>query len=53
MKSLLTSASITNTSIRKAPVDLLGKPLSEAIALGISTAGFGHSQGSPSLCARA
>ena len=38
MKLLLTSAGISNTSIRNALIDLLGKPVSEASALFIPTA---------------
>lgn len=38
MKLLLTSAGISNTSIRKALVDLLGKPIIESKALFIPTA---------------
>lgn len=38
MKLLLTSAGITNTSIRNALVELLGKPISESSALCIPTA---------------
>ncbi|HEY0652686.1 MAG TPA: hypothetical protein VGD65_06140, partial [Chryseosolibacter sp.] len=38
MKLLLTSAGISNESIRKALVELLGKPVSEAAALHIPTA---------------
>src|SRR5258708_6384604 len=38
MKLLLTSAGISNTSIRNALVDLLGKPISEASALFVPTA---------------
>ncbi len=38
MKFLLTSAGITNDSIRKALVDLLGKPIAESKALCIPTA---------------
>jgi dipeptidase E len=45
MKLLLTSAGISNTSIRKALVDLLGKPVSEASALFIPTAIYGISGG--------
>src|SRR6266700_580546 len=37
MKFLLTSAGITNTSIRDALVDLLGKPIAESSALCIPT----------------
>jgi dipeptidase E len=38
MKLLLTSAGVTNASIRDALVDLLGKPISEASALCVPTA---------------
>ena len=38
MKLLLTSAGISNTSIRNALVDLLGKPINEASALFVPTA---------------
>jgi len=38
MKLLLTSAGISNTSIRNALVDLLGKPITEASALFVPTA---------------
>ncbi|TXJ26606.1 MAG: peptidase E [Chitinophagaceae bacterium] len=41
MKLLLTSAGISNTSIRKALVDLLGKPIEESKALFIPTAIYG------------
>jgi dipeptidase E len=37
MRLLLTSAGITNTSIRNALVDLLGKPIAESSALCIPT----------------
>jgi dipeptidase E len=47
MKYLLTSAGIKNTSIHNALIDLLGKPIAEASALCIPTAGYGHPQGSP------
>ncbi|EFH82318.1 Type 1 glutamine amidotransferase-like domain-containing protein [Ktedonobacter racemifer] len=47
MKLLLTSAGIKNDSIRHALVDLLGKPIVEANALCIPTAGYGHPMGSP------
>jgi dipeptidase E len=47
MKLLLTSAGIKNTSIHDALVDLLGKPVADASALCIPTAGYGHPQGSP------
>ncbi len=42
MKYLLTSGGITNPSIRDALIDLLGKPISEATALCIPTAQWGH-----------
>jgi dipeptidase E len=42
LKLLLTSGGITNPSISDALVDLLGKPLSEATALCIPTAEYGH-----------
>jgi dipeptidase E len=42
MKLLLTSAGIKNRSIHDALVGLLGKPLSEATALCIPTAMYGH-----------
>ena len=47
MKLLLTSAGIKNTSICDAMVDLLGKPIADANALCIPTAGYGHPMGSP------
>lgn len=40
MKLLLTSAGITNTSIRAALVELLGRPIAECRALLISTASY-------------
>ena len=45
MKLLLTSAGISNTSIRNALVDLLGKPINEASALFVPTAIYGISGG--------
>ena len=42
MKLLLTSAGVTNASIREALVDLLGKPIVESTALCIPTAQYGH-----------
>lgn len=42
MKLLLTSGGVTNESIRDALVELLGKPISEARALCIPTAQWGH-----------
>ena len=47
MKFLLTDAGITNASINKALVDLLGKPIAECNALCIPTAGYGHPDISP------
>src|SRR5437773_3147308 len=52
MKFLLTSAGIKNTSIHDALVDLLGKPIAEASALCIPTAGYGHPQVTPDLAWR-
>lgn len=40
MKLLLTSAGIKNPSLHKALLDLLGKPINECRALGISTASY-------------
>ena len=45
MKLLLTSAGISNTSIRNTLVDLLGKPISEANALFVPTAIYGIPRG--------
>jgi dipeptidase E len=42
VKLLLTSGGVTNTSIRKALVDLLGKPIADSDALCIPTAQYGH-----------
>jgi dipeptidase E len=42
LKLLLTSAGVTNPSIREALVDLLGKPISESSALCIPTAQYAH-----------
>jgi dipeptidase E len=47
MKLLLASAGITNASIRDALIDLLGKPIADASALLIPTAGYGHPNVSP------
>ena len=47
MKLLLTSAGIKNPSIHDAVVDLLGKPIAEANALCIPTAGYGGPYGDP------
>src|SRR5215470_11152088 len=45
MKLLLTSAGISNPSIRNALVDLLGKPIAEANALFVPTAIYGYPKG--------
>jgi len=42
LKLLLTSGGVTNTSIRGALVDLLGKPIADSNALCIPTAQYGH-----------
>ena len=42
MKLLLTSGGVTNSSIREALVELLGKPIDESNALCIPTAQWGH-----------
>jgi dipeptidase E len=42
VRQLLTSAGITNASIHDALVDLLGKPITEASALCVPTAAYGH-----------
>jgi dipeptidase E len=47
MKLLLTSAGITNASIRGALVELLGKPIAESNALCIPTGSYGSPYGSP------
>jgi dipeptidase E len=47
MKLPLTSAGITNPSIRSALVDLLDKPIGEASGLCIPTATYGHPWSGP------
>lgn len=47
MKLLLTSAGVRNASIRRALVELLGKPIEDASALCITTASYGHPSVSP------
>ncbi|MBD3753619.1 MAG: peptidase E, partial [Micrococcales bacterium] len=42
MRLLLTSGGVTNPSVRRALVDLLGKPIEESTALCIPTAMYGH-----------
>ena len=49
MKLLLTSGGVTNTSIREALVDLLGKPIADASALCIPTAQYGHPMVGPGV----
>ena len=45
MKLLLTSAGVSNKSIRAALVDMLGKAISQCSALCIPTAAYGHGPG--------
>src|SRR5215472_10128876 len=45
MKLLLTDSGITNTSIRNALVELLGKPIAESSALCIPTAAYAMRDG--------
>lgn len=52
MKLLLTSAGIKNASIHNALVELLGKPIAEANALCIPTAGYGHPHVTPAAAWR-
>jgi dipeptidase E len=47
VRLLLTSAGVKNPSIHDALVDLLGKPIADANALCIPTAGYGSLYGSP------
>jgi dipeptidase E len=47
VRLLLTSAGVKNASIHNALVDMLGKPIADASALCIPTAGYGHPQSSP------
>ena len=47
VKLLLTSAGVTNPSIREALVDLLGKPIADCNALCIPTAQYGHPRVGP------
>jgi dipeptidase E len=42
LKLLLTSGGVTNTTIRDALVDLLGKPIADSTALCVPTAQWGH-----------
>ncbi len=52
MKFLLTSAGISNNSIRSALEDLLGKPLAESSALCIPTASYATGPGGASMAYR-
>jgi dipeptidase E len=45
VKLLLSSAGVTNASIRAALLDLLGKPIEECDALAVPTASYGHDGG--------
>ena len=47
LKLLLTSAGVTNASIEKTLLDMLGKPVAEASALCIPTAQYGHPMSGP------
>jgi dipeptidase E len=47
MKLLLSSAGVTNPSIRTALLELLGKPIEASTALAIPTASYGHPNVSP------
>ena len=47
LKLLLTSGGVTNPSIRKALVELLGKPIADCDALCIPTAEYGHPMCTP------
>jgi len=47
MRLLLSSAGITNPTIRAALVDMLGRPIAESSALCIPTASYGHPNVSP------
>jgi dipeptidase E len=51
MKLLLTSAGVTNPTIRRALEDLLAKPISESTALCIPTAQYGHPWVGPGIMA--
>jgi dipeptidase E len=49
MRLLLTSAGVTNASIREALVELLGKPIADCTALCIPTAMYGHPRVGPGV----
>jgi dipeptidase E len=52
LKLLLTSGGVTNTSIRDALVDLLGRPIADSTALCIPTAQWGHPMCGPASVRR-
>ncbi len=52
MKLLLTSGGVTNPSIHRALLDLLGKPVEESAALCIPTAQWGHPMCGPASARR-
>jgi dipeptidase E len=47
VRLLLTSAGITNPSIHRALLEMLGKPIAEASALCVPTASYGHPMAGP------
>jgi dipeptidase E len=47
LKLLLTSGGVTNTSIRDALADMLGKPIAESTALCVPTAQWGYARPAP------
>ncbi len=47
MKLLLTAAGVKNETIKRALIDLLGKPIEESTALAIPTAAYGHPMSGP------
>ena len=49
MKLLLTSAGVTNASIHRALVEMLGKPIADSSALCIPTAQYGHPMVGPGV----
>ncbi|MGH9273526.1 MAG: peptidase E, partial [Acidimicrobiales bacterium] len=49
MRLLLTSAGVKNGSIRRALVDLLGRPIADSNALCIPTAQYGHPNVGPGV----
>lgn len=49
MRLLLTSAGVTNASIQRSLIDMLGKPIAESTALCIPTAQYGHPMVGPGV----